>query len=59
MTEIYYRASQDASQDVVAALVARARPVSDGKGERADVVRDHAVRHVLAPDIVRAHLSKV
>ena len=41
------RPAEDAAQDVAALLVARRRPVGERERQRADVVRDHAIRRVL------------
>lgn len=56
LAPVAHRAPQHAAQHVVAALVAGRRAVGDRERERADVVGHHAVRHVLAARVVRAHL---
>ncbi len=57
LAPVPHRAPQHAAQHVVAALVAGRRAVGDRERERADVVGHHAVRHVLAARVVRAHLG--
>mmetsp|Transcript_36926 Transcript_36926/g.91231 ORF Transcript_36926/g.91231 Transcript_36926/m.91231 type:complete len:310 (+) Transcript_36926:1222-2151(+) len=52
-------AAQHPPQHVVAAVAAGRRAVADGERQRADVVRHHAVRHVLLAHVLHAQLAAV
>mmetsp|Transcript_12867 Transcript_12867/g.42976 ORF Transcript_12867/g.42976 Transcript_12867/m.42976 type:complete len:420 (+) Transcript_12867:1711-2970(+) len=54
-----HRAAQDAAQDVAAAQSVGHGAVGDGEGQRADVVRHHAVRHVDGPGVLGADAAAV
>mmetsp|Transcript_79385 Transcript_79385/g.230479 ORF Transcript_79385/g.230479 Transcript_79385/m.230479 type:complete len:459 (-) Transcript_79385:73-1449(-) len=54
-----HRAPQHPPQHVAAALVGGGCAVGEGDGQRADVVRDHAVCHVAVVGILVTHLACV
>ena len=53
---IPHRSPQDAAQDIIAAIIAGACAVSNGKAQRADMVSHHSICHVPAINIILADL---
>jgi hypothetical protein len=58
LAAVAHRAPEHATQHEVPPLVPGPGAVGDGEGERADVVGNHTVGHVLAINIVLANLPE-